>query len=239
MNFLVCANWKMNLTKDDILSFVQDLPSSFDQAVAIFPQSLTLGHLNELAMQNGRKFQLGIQNFYQANQGAFTGESSLVAAKSYGAAMALIGHSERRTLFSETDSVCSLKVTMCHEQSVLPVLCVGETLEQRKSGQTLLVVKKQLEDVLRLKALPLVVAYEPVWAIGTGEVATLEQISEVHDAIAALLGIDVPILYGGSVNAANAKEISQIATVGGFLVGGASLKAASFYEILKASKHRF
>ncbi|MEM7647142.1 MAG: triose-phosphate isomerase, partial [Pseudomonadota bacterium] len=183
------------------------------------------------------------QNIYPEANGAFTGETSPQVMKDLGAKYVLIGHSERRTLFGETDAMVNEKVKACKEFGLAPVICIGETLEQRKAGATLEVLTDQIKKAFKDYQLnsELHLAYEPVWAIGTGEVATAEQVGEAHRHIRALLAElfgdsnqSIQILYGGSVKPGNAEELSKVDEVGGFLVGGASLKTDSFLGILGA-----
>lgn len=186
----------------------------------------------------------GPQNIFPAANGAFTGETSPEVMAHLGATYVLIGHSERRKLFFETDEQTNIKIHSAQEFGLSPILCIGETLEERKEGLTLEVLERQLVKALsNIKPNnELHIAYEPVWAIGTGEVATPKQVSEVHQFVRNFLKEKLPqdqskmkILYGGSVKSENAKELAQAAEVSGFLVGGASLKASSFVEIAKAS----
>jgi triosephosphate isomerase (TIM) len=186
--------------------------------------------------------QLGAQSVCAEAQGAFTGEVSAAMLKDVGCRYVLVGHSERRQLYGETDALVARKFVVAQSQSLVPVLCVGETLDEREGNQTLQVVSRQLEAVLSVSGVrslaKAVIAYEPVWAIGTGRTASGEQAQEVHAmirarvaALDATIGGSVRILYGGSVKASNAQELFAMPDIDGGLVGGASLKADEFARI--------
>ena len=197
---------------------------------------------------------LGVQNVHWEAAGAFTGETSAELARTAGAAFALVGHSERRHLFGETDQEAARKVAAVHRAGMTPVLCVGETLEERVADRLEEVVGRQLEPVLTslrsdsiggqaASSAPLMIAYEPVWAIGTGKTATPEDAGAAHafirtqlsDALGPVRCASVPILYGGSVRGTNARELLRVQNVNGVLVGGASLEPGSFAEIAAAA----
>jgi triosephosphate isomerase len=185
----------------------------------------------------GSEIKFGLQNIYSELKGAFTGENSAQVVKDLGGHGALVGHSERRSLFGENHALLAKKVKALQDLNLLPMFCIGETLTERQSGKTQSVVQEQLrlglESADRTK--PVILAYEPVWAIGTGVVATSEQVREVHawvrEELNTLGFTTTPILYGGSVKADNAKELIMIKNVDGFLVGGASLEVDSFLKI--------
>lgn len=193
-----------------------------------------------------KKVQWGGQNVYFETSGAFTGENSAATLKEMGGGYALVGHSERRHVFHEPEEWMAKKVLSLQKQGLTPVLCVGETLEERQAHQTEKVIGRQLETVLSQleKDSPLWVAYEPVWAIGTGQVASPEQASEAQTFLRSLIGKawgdesarKIPLLYGGSVKPENAGELSRQPNIDGFLVGGASLKPESFIGIFNASR---
>ncbi|HEX4925796.1 MAG TPA: triose-phosphate isomerase [Bdellovibrionales bacterium] len=241
--FLAAANWKMNKTPEEAVAFFREfkplVTNSNHRQVAIFPPMLLLTTVRE--QLNDGSFLWGAQNCHFEKQGAFTGETSPAVLARLGAHFALVGHSERRTLFGENDELCAKKVKAIQAEGMTPMLCVGETLAQRESGTTADVIKSQLAKGLAQADLdgPLVIAYEPVWAIGTGKVATPDQAEEAHrilraqlnDLGGARLGSRVQILYGGSVTAQNARELSMLPNVDGFLVGGASLNPQSFAAI--------
>ncbi len=251
----VCANWKMNLTASDAAGFATALRAHLEpQAdeigrtfeLAIAPASPVLDRLGRALAGSG--IALAAQHVHDAPSGAFTGEVSIAMIEDLGARYALVGHSERRQLFGETDATVATKVARLLESTVAPILCVGETLDEREADRTLEVVGRQLGHVLdacadapRL-ASALVVAYEPVWAIGTGRTATPEIAQTVHAAIRAQLvdrlgeaGRATRILYGGSVKPDNAKALLSRPDINGALVGGASLDPEAFAEIALAA----
>ncbi len=241
---IVAGNWKMNLNlseaknlTDEILE--KDLPQ--DVEVIIFPPAVFVG---ELSGKAGNRMAVGVQNFNPNQKGAFTGELSVDQVKSVGATTALIGHSERRTLFGEGHAFLKQKVNAAIRSKFPVVFCCGEPLSERKAGNEYAFVKQQLEESLfhltKEEMHYVTIAYEPVWAIGTGETASAEQAEEMHKAIRTWLiaqyGSEVAeatsLLYGGSCKPENAKELFACENVDGGLIGGASLKAGSFYEII-------
>jgi triosephosphate isomerase len=253
---LVCANWKMNLTASDASRYAEALLARLESQtdsrserveVAIAPPSPVLDRLGSALRDS--TIELAAQNVHAEPSGAFTGEVSVEMVEDLGCRYALVGHSERRQLFGETEIDTAAKVARILNSSVRPILCVGETLEEREADQTLEVVGRQLSAVLdpadqgiqmdeiRL-ARALVVAYEPVWAIGTGRTATPEAAQSVHQAIRQLLvgrlgpaGEEIRLLYGGSVKPNNASALLSRADINGALVGGASLDPEAFAEI--------
>mgnify|MGYP000882839824 FL=1 len=238
---IFAANWKLNKTPEQAQAFAQDFliqtSEMFFQKkeVFIFPQNFSLDALSREFKSS--VVQFGPQQIHTETKGAFTGENSIDLAKSLGSKLCLIGHSERRQFFAEANSFINKKVLLCQISDILPVLCIGESLEQRQKNETLKVCFEQLEtalvgaDVMKR----IVVAYEPVWAIGTGQVATLDQVKEVHTVLFkkmnALNFKNFQLLYGGSVKADNAKDLISIPYVDGFLIGGASLEVSSFLDI--------
>lgn len=246
MKKIFAANWKMNKTPAQSKEFTQKLLNQlsdnfFDnKEIYIFPQNFSLTAVADAFQSSAvtyNSLQWGPQHIHSELSGAYTGENSLLLAKSTGAQLCLIGHSERRQLFSETDEAISMKVQICQKHNVLPVVCIGETLQERQSGKTFDILFKQLSAGLSLcdKDQKLVIAYEPVWAIGTGQVATVQQVVEVHARLHLFLNEkgykNVSLLYGGSVKAENAKDLISIPHVDGFLIGGASLEVDSFLKI--------
>ena len=244
MSFVLAANWKMNNGPSETKVFFDELKSneSFSKLKTLFFVSAVNASATSEALK-GTPFQWGPQNIFPAASGAFTGETSPQVMKSLGASHVLVGHSERRKLFFESDAQTNIKIHSAQEFGLSPILCIGETLEERKQGQTLNVLNRQL--VSGLSNLEpkneLHIAYEPVWAIGTGEVATTEQVGEAHRFIRKFLleklpnhHQDMKILYGGSVKPENAGELSRVDEVTGFLVGGASLKVETFAAIAQA-----
>lgn len=245
---LVCANWKMNHTASDAIRFADDFLARVapQQAVrdgrieiAIAPAHPALDRLGKRLA--GTEIQLAAQNVHAAESGAFTGEVSLSMLLDLGCRYALIGHSERRQLFGERDPGIAAKALRLQGSAVHPILCVGETLTERDGGTTLDVVRRQLLSVLQVAdglGGELVVAYEPVWAIGTGRTATPAMAQEVHAAIRKTLterlgkaADPIRILYGGSVKPSNARELLSQPDVDGALVGGASLDPEAFAMI--------
>ncbi len=243
--FFYCAgNWKLNKGPKATKEFLETLASqAHDEELSrlsLFLPALTL-HLVPPSLAV-RGLNWGAQNVYWEQEGAFTGENSPVVLKELGATHCLVGHSERRSLFSESNLDTQKKMQALARTQITPILCLGETLEQRKSGETNAVICTQLEDALKNWSASdsFWLAYEPVWAIGTGEVATPQQAEDAHralkDKLKSLLptvSSRVPILYGGSVKPENAEELGRMPSVNGFLVGGASLKVPSFLEILR------
>jgi triosephosphate isomerase len=238
---IFAANWKLNKTPAQATSFAQELlsktQSSFFQNrdLFIFPQNFSLDAVSREFKDSNVQF--GPQQIHTELKGAFTGENSLEMANALGSKLCLIGHSERRQFFAELNSNINKKVVLCQNLNILPVLCIGESLEQRQKNETLKVCFEQLETALVNidTTKRIVIAYEPVWAIGTGQVATLDQVKEVHaelfEKMTALKFSDFQLLYGGSVKADNAKDLISIPHVDGFLIGGASLEVASFLDI--------
>jgi triosephosphate isomerase len=244
---LIAANWKMFKTPAEAKAFVDAfLPlvagHSRDE-IALFPSPVLLPTVIEAA--KGSNVVIGAQNIHFAPEGAFTGETSIGQLKAVGGTHTLIGHSERRQYFAETDEIVNKKLHAALANGIVPVVCVGEVLADREAGKTGDVLKTQVTGALvgitAEVAAPIVIAYEPVWAIGTGKTATPEMAVEAHKIIRAevakLLGpavaANIRILYGGSVKPANAKELIGQDEIDGALVGGASLKADSFAAIVK------
>jgi triosephosphate isomerase len=241
---LIAGNWKMYKTRDEALDFIYDVSSSVpsrDQidtvicAPAIF--------LRDLVKREGENLRIGAQNMHNEIQGAFTGEMSAPMLVSYGVEYVVIGHSERRLYFFETDPFINAKTKQALAHHVTPILCVGESLETREAGTTDAFVSDQvtkaLEGISKEDVKKVVLAYEPIWAIGTGRTATSEQANETIKAIrhhvASLydndIAQDVRILYGGSVKPSNIEELLNTSDIDGALIGGASLEAASFIDM--------
>jgi triosephosphate isomerase len=239
---IVAGNWKMNLNKLEaqvLFRAIDASPKPENIELIIFPVSVHLGKLADVSST----IALGVQNFYPEVKGAFTGELSVTQAKDSGAEYALIGHSERRSIFGEDAELLRSKVDAAIEHGLVPVFCCGEPLELREIGEQDDYVKAQLIDSLfhldKDQILKCIIAYEPVWAIGTGITATSDQAEEMHAAIRQWLEEKygravadiVPILYGGSCNPSNAGELFACPNVDGGLIGGASLDAISFMTI--------
>lgn len=244
---IFAGNWKMHLgpteARDFMAAFLARYTPREDRTVALFPPAISF---TAAATARGHRtdVSLGIQNVWTEDTGAFTGETSAPMARSAGASLVLVGHSERRHVFGETDQQSAAKCAAVLRNDMTPVLCVGEKLDEREAGNTEAVVLRQLRaalDVLGHDAARLWIAYEPVWAIGTGRNATPDDAAAVHRAIRAelhaRLGNDaakVPILYGGSVNKANVAALLAAEGVDGVLVGGASLDPEGWAAICQA-----
>jgi triosephosphate isomerase len=253
----IAGNWKMNLNMSEALKLVATLQEKLKGleekhvAVAVCPPFVYLSkiaeHLLKTNPSGGPHIALGAQNMYFEKAGAFTGEVAGPMLSDVGCKYAIIGHSERRTWFAENDALIGKKVAAAYTFGLLPILCLGETLAQREQNQTMSVVKSQLEADLALltpaQVETVTIAYEPVWAIGTGKAATPAMAQEVHQMIRATLADKygknvsqvVRIQYGGSVTDKNAEEIMSQPDIDGALVGGASLNSDAFTIIIKAA----
>ncbi|MGK2858685.1 MAG: triose-phosphate isomerase [Thermoanaerobaculia bacterium] len=244
---LLAANWKLNLPAEGIGAYCASMRGrphdGFDLVIA--PPAPFLELIVRESKQAGEAFAVASQSSSQHDSGAFTGEVSARMVAGLGARYAIVGHSERRTIFGETDEVIGQKLAKAADAGLVPIFCVGESQETRDAGNTLDWLHRQVTTGLSVAAriLPrLVVAYEPIWAIGTGRNAKNPEIREAHAAIAGILTPLLPadcrlsILYGGSVKADNAAEISSLEEVDGFLVGGASLVSSSFLAIWEAMR---
>ncbi|HVZ76682.1 MAG TPA: triose-phosphate isomerase [Gemmatimonadaceae bacterium] len=243
---ILAANWKMNHGPSQARAFMQAFMADYaprgDRSVLIFPSALAFSAVRD-ACGERRDIGLGVQNIGTEAKGAFTGENSAPIAKDAGAEYVLVGHSERRHVFGETDEQTAAKCAIAFAHGLVPMLCVGETLAQREAGTTGDVVVRQLRAGLSLlgdaERRRVLVAYEPVWAIGTGRTATPDDASAVHAVLRSELQAlgaraDTPILYGGSVNDTNAQALLSAPGVDGLLVGGASLDPASWHRIVMA-----
>ncbi len=246
---MIVGNWKMNKTTADALVLIRDIAATVgkrtDVDVVVCPPFTALEGASRVL--EGTAVKLGAQNMHPELNGAFTGEVSAPMLRELFVTHVILGHSERRAYFGETDAFVNQKVLTAIKNQLRPILCVGETLAEREAGATLRVVQTQvergLEGVGRETAGGIVVAYEPVWAIGTGKVATAAQAQEVHAFIRSLLvkllGEAVAqrarILYGGSMKPANAAELLGQGDIDGGLIGGASLEARSFCDLIQAA----
>ena len=248
---VLAANWKMNVGPTAASAFIESYLSRYaardDRTVILFPSAIAFSSARHAA-EARPDIQFGVQNIHSAEKGAFTGETSAAMAKDAGARFVLIGHSERRHVFGETDAQSAEKMQRVVGQGLAPVLCVGEKIDEREAGATNEVVVRQLLAALEglatftaAELLSLVIAYEPVWAIGTGRTATPADASEAHAAIRTALrekagaaSDAIPILYGGSVTASNASALLAAPGVDGLLVGGASLDPDSWAAICNA-----
>lgn len=229
MKPIIAANWKMHKTGREVEEFITTLLPHVQGSVWIAPSA---PYLSLAARKAGSSILIGAQNIYFEPQGAFTGEISASQVAGCGAKFVIIGHSERRRLFGETNSQIKKKITITTAHKLIPLLCIGETLDERKNHKTKQVLTSQLSEVLDGNFHG-VIAYEPVWAIGTGQSATPEMIEEAHGICKDFLGHKIPVLYGGSVTPQTASQLAQTKNVDGALVGGASLEAQSFISIIK------
>lgn len=240
---LVIGNWKMHKTVRETENFIKDaftfVNTVKDVEIGVAPPFTSLYTASILLMS--KNLTLCAQDVHWEKEGAFTGEVSPGMLKELGVKYVIAGHSERRHIFGENDGVVNRKIKAIVEFGMLPVLCVGETLEEREKGRTLEMIRKQLGRGFKgINTSSVVVAYEPVWAIGTGRTATPEMAEEVHEFIREELmsifgeeGRSIRILYGGSVKPDNAEALISMEEIDGFLVGGASLTPESFFEIIK------
>mgnify|MGYP000162015571 CR=1 FL=1 len=245
--FFLAGNWKMNMTSGEAYDVATKLKKGIESRnspyeIVICPPYTALFSVKDAIL--GSKIHLGAQNVHWEDRGAYTGEISLPMLREIGVQFVIVGHSERRKYFCETDETVNLKLKKVLESDITPIFCIGETLEERKTGRAQEVVKRQIEQGLNGipidKIKRIIIAYEPVWAIGTGVSASESDIDEMHRFIRALLedmggaslSEEVSILYGGSVKPENVRGITEIEDVDGALIGGASLKPESFLGII-------
>ncbi len=239
---LLIANWKMNHVDLDCVRFMEEFIPKFSakREAWIAPQALHFNLVRSMGEMKG--IRVGVQNVSENSFGAFTGETSAKSLRAMGGHFAIVGHSERRQFFGETSKICALKIRTCLREGLAAVYCVGETLAQREAKLTLAVISDQLlqglNDIISPTVDKLIIAYEPVWAIGTGKTATPAQAQEVHAFIRSVLkerfpglGEHIKILYGGSVKPDNVEELLSQKDIDGGLVGGASLKAQDFLAL--------
>jgi len=243
---LIAANWKMNLLKRDAADFCRDLrrglaaPPLADARVVLFPPFPLIPVVARELVDS--EVEIGGQDLHPQDKGAHTGDVSGLQLADAGCSWALCGHSERRRDHGEGDDLVARKMAACERQRLTPMLCCGETREERQRGETLSVLERQVRTALAERSLPLALAYEPVWAIGTGETATPEQAQEAHAFLRELLnevfgaaGAGVSVLYGGSVTPETAGGLAAQPDIDGFLVGGASLDPQKFLAIIRGS----
>ncbi|MCM8787067.1 MAG: triose-phosphate isomerase [Candidatus Omnitrophica bacterium] len=244
---LIAGNWKMHKTINEAIALATNIKKEVanlrNVEVVLCPPFTVLSHIYNVIQESDIK--LGAQDVFWEKEGAYTGEISPIMLKDCGCEYVIIGHSERRQYFSETDQTINKKIKAALEIGLNPICCVGETLEEREAGKTIEVINKQLKQCLiNFKVediLGLVIAYEPVWAIGTGKNATAQQAEEVHKFIrnwfkenfSTSFSESLRILYGGSVKPTNIKELIKEEDIDGALVGGASIDAISFSQIIK------
>lgn len=243
---IVIGNWKMYKTEEETVKFIEELvPLVADIEIPIY-LAVPFTSISAAAKATSKaNIVIGAQNMNDASEGAFTGEISAKMLKNAGADFVLLGHSERRQIFKETDNFINHKVIRAIKDDLQPVLCVGETIQEREEGKTEEILKKQLtiglNGVLKEDAEELIIAYEPVWAIGTGKTATPQIAEKAHAFIRKFLdnffgkreALEIPILYGGSVKPENIADLIKEEDINGALVGGASLNAQTFYQIIK------
>lgn len=243
--YLIAGNWKMNTNVEQAEALAMNITKSINESrpdvgLLLCPPFTNLTSVSKIIAGTG--ILLGAQNCYWEEKGAFTGEVSCDMIKSAGCSHVIIGHSERRQFFGETDETVNKKINAALRHGLIPLVCIGETLEQRQNGLTFDILSSQIingfSGINQQNFSDIVIAYEPVWAIGTGVAATTEQVDEAHNKLRKLLfnefgdtSKDTMLLYGGSVNAANAEEILKLKNVNGALIGGASLKPDSFIQI--------
>jgi triosephosphate isomerase len=245
---LVAGNWKMNGSKAFIRELLDGIKAGLDQAnacdIAVCPPFVYLGQVAD--QLQGSAVTWGAQNLSEQASGAFTGEISASMLTDFGCTYAIVGHSERRTLYGETDELVAKKFMAAQAAGLVPILCIGETLDEREGGITERVVTRQVDAVIASAGIAAlgnaVIAYEPVWAIGTGKTATPEQAQDVHAFIRSRIAsmdagvaAKLRILYGGSMNAGNATTLMAQPDIDGGLIGGASLKASDFLTICRSA----
>ena len=242
MKPIVAANWKMNLTlleSHALLEEILNQSKSTDAKVIFFPSFISLPSICDKLRDT--QYTVGGQNISDKESGAYTGEISASMLQSLNAHYVIIGHSERRQFYHENDSQINDKILHALNAKLKPIVCIGETLQERQDDETALVLKRQLtaafENIEQNEHYNIIVAYEPVWAIGTGQAAEENQILEAHKLIKktlkSIFDNNIPTLYGGSVTADNALSLINIDHVDGFLIGGASLNSESFCQIIK------
>jgi len=236
----VIANWKMNKNIQETLDFLQLVKEGNGVEVVVCPPAPLLYPAKLYVQGQNKGIQIGAQNVHQEEKGAYTGEMAASLLKDIGCSHCIIGHSERRQYAQEDDAAVNLKAKQALKRGLTPIICIGETLEQKQQNQTEKVLTKQILGAMDgIDVSQVIVAYEPVWAIGTGESATAEDAQRIHAYIRAVVAHldeqnaeNVSILYGGSVNENNAQEFSGMIDIDGVLVGGASLQVDSFQKII-------
>ncbi len=233
MKNIIAANWKMHFDINEAQDVARKMAEIIDTTAIdtiVCANFIHLDRLNTIFQKTNIK--LGAQNMYFEEKGAFTGETSPIMLKSVGCKYVILGHSERRHIFKEDDNLINKKTKSAIKHGFIPIVCVGETLDDRNSNKAFHVIENQLKNSLDgIDLRKVVIAYEPVWAIGTGVAADKKTIEEMHNFIRKI-ATDTPILYGGSVKPSNAEELASIDNVNGFLIGGASLVAEDFKDII-------
>ncbi|MEA3321399.1 MAG: triose-phosphate isomerase [Bacillota bacterium] len=236
----VIANWKMNKNIQETLEFLQQLKAGKGVEVVVCPPAPLLYPAKLYVQGQNKEIQIGAQNVHQEDKGAYTGESAASLLKDVGCSYCIIGHSERRQYAQEDDATVNQKAKQALKRGLTPIICIGETLEQKQQNQTEKVLTRQILGAMDgINVSQVIFAYEPVWAIGTGESASAEEAQRIHGFIRSVLEYldtqnaeKVSILYGGSVNENNAQEFAAMNDIDGVLVGGASLQVESFQKII-------
>jgi len=250
--YCIAGNWKMNKTSIEASELAQEIKSSVgkdtDITVVLCPPFTALDSVARVIEKSN--LELGAQNMHPASEGAFTGEISAEMLRGLFCNYVILGHSERRTLFNETNDYINEKVHAALANNLKPIVCVGESLKEREEGKTLSIVKEQIEEALKGVSIDrdssLIIAYEPVWAIGSGKTATPEMAQEVHGELRKILitllgktiATKLRILYGGSMNPDNASDLLEQIDIDGGLIGGASLDAKSFIQLIEIARSK-
>lgn len=239
---VIAGNWKMNMLPNDTIDFINALEPNIKESKSEIIICVPYTDLfYAISFCQGTNIHVGAQNVFYEDSGAYTGEVSAQMLKCINTEYVIIGHSERRKYFNETDEIVNKKIKKALENGLKPIICVGETLEERENGKAIEKITAQisedLKDLTKEHLENIIIAYEPIWAIGTGKTATKEDANEtiksIRSKINEMFGTDdITILYGGSVKPENAKEMFQMPDIDGALVGGASLKASSFKAII-------
>lgn len=243
---IVAGNWKLNCSRESAVTLAREVSADPVPGVEVIVCPVSVHLADVAAVVADTSVALGAQNACAHETGAYTGEVSSTMLAEFGASHVIIGHSERRSLFGDTEQSCAQRHQAVKDAGLTPIFCVGESLEERESGKTMSVVESQLQTVFELSGSSgfsnAVIAYEPVWAIGTGKTASPDQAQEVHQSIRQLVAAQnsesaesLRILYGGSVNPKNAEELFAKADIDGGLIGGAALKSADFLAVCKAA----
>jgi len=239
---IIAGNWKMHKKRSEVVSFLNTLKEQIQNPVVdiLIAPSFTLISEAAVVVQN-TSFLIGAQNMHEADQGAFTGEVSAEMLQEAGAHFVILGHSERRRLFHETETSLALKVKKAFSKNLLPILCIGETAKEKEDKNIFKILEQQLTTLLQNSSPhKMILAYEPFWAIGSGEIAPPKRIEEIHQfcrkCLASIWGYDyahaTPIIYGGSVTPESVAALSEQANINGVLVGKASLEVSSFIKII-------
>jgi len=244
----IVANWKMNGNKASNKQLINAINAKVSKdsniEIVICPPFAYLTQILELKISS---IKIGAQNISENNNGAYTGEISGSMLQDLNLDYVIIGHSERRQMFNDNEANIAQKFELAHQYELIPILCVGESFNERKTGQTLEIIQTQIKSVIESTGIELfaksIIAYEPIWAIGTGETASPSQAEEVHSNIRTIIkeydsniAASIPILYGGSVNGANSKDLFTMSNINGGLIGGASLNEEEFVEIYQTAE---